>query len=709
MADKKKRKKKKILPKIIIGIVVTLLGALLLVALVYGGNIHKLKKNAQKITRNVTEDTFKQIQTSVVYDINGNEITSLSGEKDLYYIDGDRIPDILKNTFILLEDRDFYKHKGVDMSAIIRAVIANAKSNSISQGASTITQQLAKNMFLTQDVTWERKITEMFVAMELEKKFDKDQILEFYINNIYFAHGYYGIEAAAEGYFGKDVEELSLSQLAFLAAIPKNPSKYDPVDNFDKTIERRDYILKQLYADGQITSLEYYKAIEETITLVDTKKNRENYVDTYVFYCATRALMEKNGFVFQDNFETPEDEEAYNEKYDEWYSHYQATLFTGGDRIYTAIDMDKQKLLQDILDEKLEKFTAVNDEGIYQTQGAAVCIDNSTGLVTAIVGGRSQDYDGYTLNRAYQSYRQPGSSIKPVNVYAPYMMQGHTPDEIISDEPIQGGPANDGDVYRGDITLTDALIWSTNVCAWQVMEAITPSYANGFLRLMNFQKAAYDQDNIATSIGGFTYGVSPVEMASAYATLENDGVYRNPSCISKITDSSGNIIVDSTGKETAVYSEYAARTVTKMLEKGVHEGIVTRAALDNAIVAAKSGTTNDNKDGWLVGYSKYYTTSVWVGNDMPATVDGLVGSSYPLDIWHDFMYEIHKGKKRIAFPDYEGQTNVDETESGETSGAQVQPETRPGYGDNTLNISDGDHKVNVQGDGDVDVDLSQYR
>ena len=178
MADKKKRKKKKILPKIIIGIVVTLLGALLLVALVYGGNIHKLKKNAQKITRNVTEDTFKQIQTSVVYDINGNEITSLSGEKDLYYIDGDRIPDILKNTFILLEDRDFYKHKGVDMSAIIRAVIANAKSNSISQGASTITQQLAKNMFLTQDVTWERKITEMFVAMELEKKFDKDQILD---------------------------------------------------------------------------------------------------------------------------------------------------------------------------------------------------------------------------------------------------------------------------------------------------------------------------------------------------------------------------------------------------------------------------------------------------------------------------------------------------------------------------------------------------
>ena len=709
MAGKKKRKKKRILPKIILGIVVALLGVVLLVALVYGGNILKLKKNADKITANVNEDTFKQIQTSIVYDVYGNEITSLSGEKDLYYIDGDRIPDVLKNIFVLLEDRDFYKHKGVDMSAIIRAVIANARSNSISQGASTITQQLAKNMFLTQDVTWERKITEMFVAMNLEKKFDKDQILEFYINNIYYAHGYYGIEAAAQGYFDKDVEELSLSQIAFLAAIPKNPSKYDPVLHPDKTKERRDYILKQLYADGQITSLEYYKAIEEPVVLVDTKKDRTNYVDTYVFYCATHALMEKNGFVFQNDFETPEDEEAYNEKYDQWYSHYQATLFTGGYRIYTSIDMDKQKLLQDILDEKLQKFTDVNDEGIYQTQGAAVCIDNSTGLVTAIVGGRSQDYDGYTLNRAYQSFRQPGSSIKPLNVYAPYMMSGHTPDEIINDSPISGGPKNNADIYRGNITVAEGLMWSSNVCAWQLMEAMTPSYGNAYLRLMNFQKTAVDEDKIASSIGGFTYGVTAVEMASGYAALENDGVYRTPSCISKITDSGGNIIIDSNGNDTAVYSEYAARTVTKVLERGVHEGIVQHAQLDNAYVAAKSGTTNDNKDGWLVGYSRYYTTAVWVGNDMPSTIEGLAGSTYPLDIWHDFMYEIHKGKKRIDFPDYEGATQEPESGSDETTAAQTQPETRPGYGGNNLNISDGDHNANVQGDGDVDVDLSEWQ
>lgn len=223
---------------------------------------------------NVSLDSFRQTETSIIYDKNGKEISALSGIKELYYLESDEIPDVLKKMFVQIEDKDFYNHSGIDMSAIIRAALANVTHASIKQGASTITQQLAKNMFLDQSITWNRKITEMFIAMELEKRFSKDQILEFYINNIYFANGYYGIEAASEGYFGKPVSELNVSQLAFLAGIPRRPNAYDPFTNYDAAVERRNSVLKQLYAAGLITSLEYYEAIEYDI-VINSKKQTD--------------------------------------------------------------------------------------------------------------------------------------------------------------------------------------------------------------------------------------------------------------------------------------------------------------------------------------------------------------------------------------------------------------------------------------------------
>ncbi len=703
---KEKKKKNKIV-KIIILAAIFLLGIAAIVALVFLGSIYKYQKTAKELTASVTEDTFRQTETSVIYDINGDEITSLSGIKELYYLTDDEIPDMLKRTFVLIEDKDYYKHGGIDIKGIIRASIANARSSEIEQGASTITQQLARNIFLTQDVTWARKLTEMFVAMELEKKFTKTQILEFYINNIYYANGYYGIEAAAQGYFGKTAMDLSLSQMIFLAGIPNNPSKYDPVSHFDTALERRNFILKQLYADGQISALEYYQALEEDIVLVNNDDEGYDYVETYVFYCATRALMEANGFVFQTQFESEEAEAEYDEKYDEVYSSYQASLFTSGYRIYTSIDLDKQELLQQTVNDKLKDFTDVNEEGIYALQASAACIDNNTGYVTAIVGGRKQDYDGYTLNRAYQSYRQPGSAIKPVLVYAPYMMLGHNPDELIDDSPISGGPDNVNDEYLGEITLTEALGWSSNVCAWKLMESMTPAYGMSFLHLMNFNRIWMDENNQNVSIGGFTYGATAVEMASAYAALENDGVHRNPTCIEKITNSKGEPIIDNYENGQTVYDETAARMVTKMMEYGVNKGRLTGAKLDNAIVAAKSGTTNDNKDGWLVGYSRYYTTAVWVGNDMPSTVEGLYGGTYPLDIWKEYMHKIHEGLDIKQFPDYadESEEILSGTES--ENDREEETETHPGYnGGGTPDISDGDGNANVSGMGDQDVDVS---
>ena len=696
--------KNKTLKRILILLAVFVIGVIGIVAGVFLGSINKLRKNADAITAGITEDYFRSTETSIIYDINGQEITSISGMKELYYVEDENIPEVLKKAFVSVEDQDFYSHHGIDFSAIVRAYIANMRNETIVEGASTITQQLAKNVFLTNDVTWERKITEMFIAVNLEEEFSKSEILEFYINNIYYGNGYYGIQAAAEGYFSKDVSELSVSQLVFLAGIPKNPSRFDPITKFDTAIERRDFILKQLYANGSISGLEYYAALEEEIVLETDDQSRYNYVETFVFYCAARSLMEANGFVFQYEFEDEETKEAYQELYDQEYTKYQTYLFTGGYRIYTSINMEKQELLQETLNDKLSMFTSVNDEGIYTLQGAATCIDNNSGFVVAIVGGREQEYDGYTLNRAYQSYRQPGSAIKPVLVYAPYLALGHMPDELIMDEPVTGGPSNVDNKYYGEVTLTQALAMSSNVVAWKLMKEMTPEYAMNYLHAMNFKNIDVDDSNVDTSIGGFTYGVTTLEMAAAYAALENDGVYREPTCVMKITNAKNETIIDNYETEVAIYGVQTARMVTKMMEYGVNKGILVNAKLDNAIVAAKSGTTNDNKDGWLCGYSRYYTTAVWVGCDMPQTVAGLSGGSYPLNIWKAYMNEIHEGLTKKNFPNYDGTSTqiLEGTDSDEEP--TTEKETHPGWhGDNELDISDGDEDYNVDGMGDKDA------
>lgn len=608
--------------------------------------------NAKAIAAASKLSDFRSTETSIIYDINGDEITTVSGVKELYYLDSYKIPEVVKDAFVLIEDRKFYKHGGIDISAIIRAGLINFRTKSKAQGASTITQQVARNIYLSQEVTWERKITEIFLSMELEKRYSKEQILEFYINNIYFANGLYGIEAAAQGYFSKTTQELSISQLVLLTAIPNNPSKYDPFEHLDRAVERRDYILGLLNDYGCITDEEYQEALAEEIVLSPSEAEKYDSVETYVYYCATRSLMKAAGFEFRYQFVDEDDEAAYNERYDDYYSKYQRTLFTGGYRIYTAIDMDKQQLLMDTVDDALAWSTEKNDEGVYKLQASAVCIDNATGYVTAIVGGRNQGLPGYTLNRAYQSFRQPGSSIKPLVVYAPYLGLGHNPDELIDDSPMEDGPENFENRYPGEITLTEALAWSSNVATWKLFEQLTPEYGMSFVKRMHFRKIGDDEHYMAACLGGWSYGTSSLEMASAYAALENDGVYREPTAVMRITDSKGRTIVDNGGSDMVVYDKNAARMVSSMLQYGVEHGIATGAQLDDAIVAVKTGTTTDNKDGWTVGYSAYYTTAVWVGCDIPKRIANLTGGTYPMTIWKNFMQEIHDGLEPKEFPEY---------------------------------------------------------
>ncbi len=649
-----KRSVKITLQMLVLFVLLAVAGAMLYFYLRYGKTIFGLQADAKQKVQTSTEDTFRSSQTSLVYDVEGNLISTLKAEKDVYYLDYSDIPKVAVDAMVVSEDRKFFEHDGVDYLANIRAAIKLIEhKGEITQGASTITQQLARNIFLTHKVTYERKIEEIFIAQELEKRYSKIDIMEFYLNAIYFANGHYGIQAAALGYFGEGVNSLSLSQIVFLCAIPNSPNLYNPLTNSKNTLERRDRLLRQLYEAGKITGEQYQEAKKEKIVLNREKSSKKNYVETYIYYCAIRALMEENGFVFRYQFANEEEQKAYEEEYYELYYRYQKELYVQGYRIYTSIDLKKQELLQQAVDEALKGFTKVDEEGTYQMQGAAVCIDNDSGRVAAIVGGREQETNGYTLNRGYQSFRQPGSAIKPLIVYTPAFERDYTPESIVVDDKIEGGPRNSGGSYLGKMKLQRAVELSKNTIAWKLFEELTPEVGLSYLHQMNFSKISSKDYVPAASLGGLTIGASPVEMAAAYAALENDGYYRVPTCIIKIVDAQRNEIVGDFMESIPVYQKNAARIMTEALTGVIKNGTAKGLGLKYTVSAGKTGTTNDKKDGWFVGYTPYYTTSVWVGYDMPKTVDDLMGATYPGAIWHNFMEQIHDSSMTKKFELYD--------------------------------------------------------
>ena len=620
----------------------------------YGGyaqEIQRLRQEAIEMVRASSEDTFVPSRISMVYDADGGLISFAQGEKNADYVEFKDIPEDFVRAMVSVEDKRFYTHYGIDIFAVIRAAKALMENGGeLTQGASTITMQLARTVYLDNGKRWERKIKEMFIAAELEKLYSKNKIMEYYLNNIYFANGYYGIQAAANGYFSCTIDELSLSQICFLCAIPNSPTRYDPLVNMEDTLARRDRILTNLYEDGEIDEPTYCMALMEKIVLNPAPKEEvlwNNYVDTYVYYCATRALMELQGFEFKEYFSSQEEQEEYYKEYDELYMSCRKQIHSGGYQIYTTIEMDKQDALQTALDNALSGFTGIAESGAYEMQGSAVSIDNETGYVVAIVGGREQNLGFYTLNRAYQSHRQPGSAIKPLIVYTPYLETGKNADTICYDEPIENGPH--ADYYYGAVTLRTAVEKSLNSPAWSIYAQLTPEVGLQYLKNMHFS-AIHDTDYLLpTSIGGFTEGTSAVEMAAAYATLENDGKYRYPTCIKKITDADGNLIYESKQEEVRIYGETASRIMTDMLQTAVVSGTGKAGKLEGIPCAGKTGTTNDNKDGWFVGYTRHYTTSVWVGYDMPREVEGLQGTTYPLQIWKEYMSYAHQGLPVLNF------------------------------------------------------------
>lgn len=626
----------------------------------YGNTLLGWQAEAKRIVNESTEDTFKSSEASFVYDSKGKVLAKLKGEKESYYLTYDQIPQYVKDAFVITEDRDFFEHSGYDLKALVSAGVTlirnKMKGEDASRGASTITQQLARTIFTDYldylDKSYSRKIKEIFVAMELEKKYSKEQILEFYINNVYFSNGYYGIEAASRGFFSKSVSDMTLAETAFVCSIPNRPQSYDPFEHFDNTNKRKGRILDQMLSGDCISAAEYSDAAYQDIVLNPPEDIKsQDYLSSYAVSCATKALMAKQGFEFRYEFNSDAERASYDEEYGEVYDECHKALYASGYQIYTSLNKRIQKKLQNAVDQQLASFTEKKKK-VYALQGAATCINNETGRVVAIVGGRKQkNAASSTLNRGFLSFRQPGSSFKPIAVYTPQIERGYTPDTIVDDTFFEGGPRNSDGNYLGKIPLRTAVEKSKNVVAWRLFEELTPAVGLSYVMKMNFSKIVDNDYYPASSLGGLTNGVSTVEMASAYATLANNGSFRNPTCIKKITDSNGKVIVNDNKltRTKEIYKPNAAYTMTDILQGVLVRGTAAGKGLTNMACAGKTGTTSDKKDGWFCGYTPYYSTAVWVGYDTPRTLSNLYGSTYPLSIWRQFMEELHSGLEYKSF------------------------------------------------------------
>ena len=620
----------------------------------------------------LSEDDFVMKADTVVYDSKGKQVGSVNAGSYKYVKINDVSPYIYEG-YIAVEDKRFKTHGGVDLVATMRAGVSLLKHNmEITQGGSTITQQVIKNNLLTQNKSYTRKIAEILLAPTIESKFTKAQIMEFYCNSNFYGNKCYGVGAASKYYFGKKCADLEPHEAAMLIGLSNSPASYNPVLHPKAALKKRNSVLRIMCKEGVITPKEYKSALKKKLNIKQFSEkggSKESYVMSYAIHCAAISLMEKENFKFQYVFDSKEDYQKYNKQYSKVYSEKIESIRSGGYKLYTSINMKKQKKLQKAVDNGLSfNKEKDGDTGKYALQGAAVCINNETNYVEAIVGGRGKN-DQY--NRAYLAARQSGSAIKPLIDYTPGFESGmYSPSTIVNDHKFVNGPSNAGGGYHGNVRIREAVARSLNTVAWQVLDNITVKYGLSFLDKLHFHNISYiDNDNMALSLGGFTEGVRVVDMAKGFSTLANNGSYSDRTCIKKIEHVSDGVVYKNNNEKDQVYSQDAAWMMTDVLKGVFNElyGTGRKLKLDNGqICAGKTGTTNSSKDVWFCGYTKYYTTVVWAGYDTPRAMPGASGASIPGVIWKDYMDDIHKKLKpedfimpsTISLAKYDGNGNI---------------------------------------------------
>lgn len=553
-------------------------------------------------------------RTSIIYDGQSDVVTRLHGVQDRTWVSISELQPSTVYAFISAEDARFFEHEGVDVIRIAGAIVADIKAGSYVQGASTISQQLIKLSHLTSEKTISRKAEEAALAYEMERHYSKEDILEMYLNYVYFGGGYYGIEAAAEGYFGVHASDLTLDQSAMLAGILKSPSGYAPHINYAASINRRNNILRLMRDYGYITDDEKKQAAAKRPTILHDKNEEYSGYYTDAVTKSAAALM---GITVDE-------------------------LIRGGYSIYSAMDSDIQHYCEEMF-KNGELFPAEDSEA------AIVVLEPSTGMVVAMVGGRSYT-GGISFNRATDIRRQPGSVIKPVIAYAPaFEYLNYTAADMILDEETTFAdytPSNYGNKYYGWVTVREAVTKSLNVPAVKTLSAVGVYRAKDFAKRCGIEFDDKD-DSLALALGGFTYGVSPLQIAGAYSCFASGGIYNTPTLIKKITDRNGLTVYEYRQDSRRVMSEANAYILTSMLKSVVTEGTGHRLNTLDIPIAGKTGTVglaNGNRDAWMAGYTPEYTAVVWQGYDsdrLGLLPSSATGGTYPALMLYELFNHIY--------------------------------------------------------------------
>ncbi len=617
-------------------------------------------------------DNLKLNFSSIVYYIGPDknepiEFERLYAEENRVWVDIKDIPKNLQDAFIAIEDQRFEKHAGFDLKRTFGAALNYIIKSNSSYGGSTITQQLVKNLTGDKDVSPKRKIQEIWRAISLEKHLSKKQILEYYLNTIYLSQGCNGVQAAANTYFGKDVSALTLAECASIAGITQYPTHYDPLLNPENNKKKQELVLRKMLDLGYISREEFDNANKEELVFKkgskkDTISKQSYFVDQLINDVLSDLVSEKG------------------------YSLQVATklLYTGGLKIYSTVDPNVQlsmdKFFKDDKFFKGSNFPSFNTSK--QPEAAMLIMDQFTGEVKGVAGGKGAKTASRTLNRATQTVRQPGSSIKPIAVYAPAIEYGYiTPGTVVDDVPStfnsgtsnEWSPRNWYSDYWGLSNIRRGIEWSMNIVAVKVLNQLGVDRSFNFMKknlnitsLVDREKRSggifSDKQLNSLALGGLTDGISVVEMTASYVPFVNKGIYIKPHTYSKVLDNDGKTLLKKSKESHIAMSEQTAFLMTKMLEGVVTSGTGTIARLGKGIPSAgKTGSTSDNKDKWYVGYSPYYTAAVWYGFDEPREMDSeLSGKPNPAAvIWGAVMNEVHKNLSAKSFPMPQGIVSVE--------------------------------------------------
>lgn len=603
-----------------------------------------------------TMDGFSLDQTSVIYyydDDSGSykELQKLYGSENRIWASYEEIPSDLIFACISIEDKRFPDHEGVDWLRSARACLNMFLGGSSTYGASTITQQLIKNLTGEEEVTVRRKLVEIMRALEFEKTHSKDDIMEWYLNTIYLGEGCYGVKSAAEVYFGKQLSNLTLAECASLIAITNNPSIYDPYINEEKNLERQRTILYEMYDQGYIDRSEYEQARAQELVFTNTSGDSDTETDSqYYSYFVDQVVSD----VVSDLMELT----GYDYKV-----VYQMVL-SGGYKIYATIDLDVQAAVDEIY---TDLSNIPNTESYQQLQSGIVIIDNSSGDVVALAGGVGEKTGSLTYSRATQSTLSPGSCIKPLSTYAPALELGIiTPVTVYDDTPYSftddaTWPKNTDRTYRGLMTVTEALERSTNTVAVKICDDVGVEYAYTFAKeqlglstLVSERtigdRVYTDVDLAPMALGGLTNGVTVEAMAAAYETFANGGIYRDARTYTRVLDTNDKVVLDNRQESHQAVREMTAWYLTDMMESVVENGTGSGAKLDGIAVAGKTGTTTSDFDRWFCGYTPYYCAAVWVGYDEPEEIVLTDTTANPaVTLWQKVMALVHEDKADRSF------------------------------------------------------------